>query len=207
MMQLLANFTLRAVSVMPAIEMIKDFSETAEVEAKVAAQSLLGLGAFGATSASFTLSAICLMCLSHFIVGGIFLTCVFPMAYGAYLCKKRLDVTREKLEQLKMASLASRAAKSIGSKAVEMVSAAGSAVANLADDASSLPNISSKAISNSTSTVVEAATAAAQVLSDPAHRKAAVDLAGEAFHGLARGAGMAAGWLKAQKSANKNSSE
>ena len=211
MMQAIANIALSAARVLPAIEMLKDFSDSAEAEARVAAQALLGLGALGSSCASFLVSSVCFGVLSHFVFCAVFGLLALPLGYGAYLCKLRLDQTRKKLEQLKVAALASRTARSLGSKAIVIASAAasagknagkaaGNAVASLAEDAATLPAASGKAAANGALAAMDAANAAAQALADPATRKAAVDLAGEAFHGLARGAGIAAGWLKARKS-------
>lgn len=188
MINAIATAALGAARVLPAIEMLRDFSEAAEAEAKAGAQALFGLGLCCGAGASLLIGSICLFALSHPIFGGAFLALCAPCGWAGHLCKRRLDQTRSKLEQLRGAALAARAAKALGSKASELASAAVSA-------GSSIPG----AAQSGGRAAIEAAAAAASALSDPATRQAAADLASEAFHGLMRGAGFAAGWLKSHK--------
>lgn len=221
MIDTLVHLTLGATRVLPAVEMLRDFSEAAEAEAKAGASALFGLGAFAGTGSASLAASIALFAVAQPWVALPFLLVSSGCAAGGYFCKKRLDVTKAKLEQLRGAALASRAAKAIGGKALDLAVAAASgarsggkaasrAVESAASEVANLPSAAidatapiGRAASQGANAAYETAAAAAAALADPATRKAAADLSKEAIHGLARGAGYAAGWIKS-RSAGKN---
>lgn len=216
MLQTVVNLALQGARVLPAIDMLRDFSESAEAEARAGAQALMGLGLSVGAGAAMGCSALTLALLAHPFVALGFLASLFPLGYAAARCKLRLDETLAKLEQLKGAALASRAAKSIANKTMEFGLAAyesavsgGRAAANAASGAGSsaaaMPSAAADALSpigkaaqTRASAALDAVAAAGAALSDPSTRQAASQLAGEAVHGLARGAGLAAGWLRSR---------
>ena len=216
MLQTVVNLALQGARVLPAIEMLRDFSESAEAEARAGAQALMGLGLSVGAGAGLGASAMALALLGHPFVALAFLAATAPLGYAAARCKRRLDETLAKLEQLKGAALASRAAKSIANKTMEFGLAAyesavsgGRAAATAASgagaSAAAMPAAAADALSpigkaaqTRASAALDAVAAAGAALSDPATRQAASQLAGEAVHGLARGAGLAAGWLKSR---------
>lgn len=220
MLQTVVNLALQGARVLPAIEMLRDFSETAEAEARAGAQALMGLGLSLGACAGLGVAAITLGALGHTIALLLFVAAALPCAYAGYRCKLVLDEKLAKLEQLKGAALASRAAKNIASKTMEMGKAAydsarsgGRAAADAASSAgasaAAMPSAAADALSpigkaaqTRASAALDLVAAAGSAFSDPATRQAASQLAGEAVHGLARGAGLAAGWIKSLQSSS-----
>jgi hypothetical protein len=222
MLQSVIQLALSSARVLPAIDMLRDFSETAQLEARAGAEALMGLGLCLGAGAGLLFGGATLAALAHPFAAGGFLIASLPCAYMATRFKKVLDDKLAKLEQLKGAALATRAAKSIASKTMEMgmaaygsVASGGRAAAEAASHAGSaaraLPGHAAtsassamapigKAASSKANAAFDVVAAASAALADPATRQAASQLAGEAMHGLARGAGMAAGWIKSRKS-------
>lgn len=128
MLESIVNLALGSARVLPAIEMLRDFSESAEQEAKAGATALFFLGLSLGLGAMLLLSGLVFMGLSHFWLGGAALILSAPCAYVGHRCKLRLDETRSKLEQLKAAAIGARAARAVASKTMDMGLAAFEAV-------------------------------------------------------------------------------
>lgn len=126
---------LKAAQIMPVVDMARDFSAAAEAEAKIAASCLIGLGMFAGSSVSGLLAGATLAALSHPIAAIPFMALSLIAAAGAYMCKRRLDVTKAKLEQMRAAALAARAAKAVGSAAMGIASGASNAAGSVASGA------------------------------------------------------------------------
>lgn len=135
MLNILMNAALKAARIMPVVDMARDFSEAAEAEAKVAAACLIGLGAFAASSLASLVASATLAAMSHPIAAIPFATFSLAAAVGALLCKRRLDVTKAKLEQMRAAALAARAARALGSAAMGIASGASNAAGSAASGA------------------------------------------------------------------------
>lgn len=213
MLPLIANLVLGASQVLPVLDMLHDVSEAAEAEAKAAANALFGLGAFAGSGAACVAALACFIGLGHPAFAIASLAASAACAAGAYVCKRRLDVTRAKLEQFKIASIASKTAKTIANKTADYAVAAAQAALSggkaAAAEVAALPQAASdaavplgRAAQSGASTAMNAASAVGNALADPKTRQAAAELAEEAFHGLARGAGLAAGWIKSRRPAD-----
>lgn len=135
LLNIFMTVALKAAQIMPVVDMARDFSEAAEAEAKIAASCLIGLGTLAGSSFSCLLAGGALAALSHPMAAIPFLGLSFLAAVGAYLCKRRLDVTKAKLEQLRAAALAARAARAVGSAAMGIASGASNAAGSVASGA------------------------------------------------------------------------